>query len=146
MAFTFTLNYVPVEVEVAPKIVETLDDTLDSATCILKANTDAEPVKPDTPFEVSVTDGTVFRFLVASDNVEVYSKEPLLYKHTLSLIQDTRAFSKQLVRNSVFSQPAQKVKKGYWSEGQFYITNYGGNTPGNVFPFPKSCQEVPFHT
>lgn len=143
MAFTFTLNYVPVEVEVAPKIVETLDDTLDSATCILKANTDAEPVKPDTPFEVSVTGGDVFRFLVASDNVEVYSKEPLLYKHTLSLIQDTRAFSKQLVRNSVFSQPAQKVKKGYWSIGQFYVKTYGfsPNQAGNLYPMPKSCQQ-----
>jgi len=111
----FYLNNQEVSVLVAPKMVETQDETLDSLSVILEANSNEEPYSPMLPFKIVDGDET-FEFVISSDTVEVFSSNPLGYRHTLNLVQNTKELSREQVRNSVFSQPyvtERKIKQGY---------------------------------
>ena len=109
-------NWRNVKVEVAPKIIETQDETFDTCNCVLEANNEKSPYKPMTPFRVSATydDNSTenFDFYINADNVQVYSTTPLLYKHNLTLIQSSQRTNKLLVRNSVLPNHMVWDKKG----------------------------------
>lgn len=112
----FYLNNVQVKVEVAPTITETEDETLDSASAVLEANSQRLPYAPMQQFRVDFENGQdVLYFYVVSDSVEIFSLNPERYRHTLSLVQNTRKLSKHLVRNSSFSQPANRFKESFWA-------------------------------
>ena len=103
-----------VNVEVAPQITETFDESLDSAMVILEANNIKNPFAPNQYFYICDDNNNILYIMVlALDSVEIYSTKPLRYKHTLTLVQNTRNLNKSLVRNSVFTQPMNSVKKGY---------------------------------
>ena len=75
--FILNRNYAsPLEIEVAPTIVQTLDETLDNMTVILKANTSANPIAPLQVFEIQEYIGstwtTIIPLLVSADNVEIF--------------------------------------------------------------------------
>ena len=110
--FILNRNYAsPLEIEVAPTIVQTLDETLDNMTVVLKANTSANPIAPLQVFEIQEYIGstwtTIIPLLVSADNVEIFSTNPLLYKHTLTLVQSHQFLTKHLTRNTVFSTSLQ---------------------------------------
>lgn len=115
-----------VNIEVAPKITETLDNTWDTATVVLEANTIQNPIAPMTAFYFEISNNETIMMYVQSDTVELFSHSPVRYKHTLQLVQNIRELNKHLVRNSVFTQPAQKQKKSWWSVTQT-IRGEGGS-------------------
>ena len=118
----FKLNNQEVQVEVSPNVTETQDESLDTARVVLAANTVRQPYATGQIFEIILNENTEqeekIQFYVLGDNVTIFSYNPLRYKHELSLIQNTRKLSKHIVRNSVFSQPAQKTKRATFTHTQ----------------------------
>ena len=112
------INNVLQKTEILPTFTPTLDETLETFSFGLIANDDPIPKKPMSSVEV-VFDNTHLYFYIVSDSVETYSLKPLKYKHSITCIQNTRILSKHLVRNSVFTQPAQITKKSYNAESQY---------------------------
>ncbi len=109
------INNILVKSEIVPSNTPTLDETLETFSFALISNKDALPYAPMQQVKVDfLGDGSeIVIFYLVSDSVETYSLNPLRYKHTLSCIQNTRELSKHLVRNSVFSQPANPVKESF---------------------------------
>lgn len=107
------------DIRIEPQVVESLDTTLDYMTCVLKANNIKDAYAPCQKCILENTDknGNVEKisYVIVSDTVSVYSTKPLLYTHALQLSQSTRLLSKHLLRNSVFSQPANRERKAYYS-------------------------------
>lgn len=105
-----------VYVEVAPQITETFDESLDSATVVLQANTISTPFAPNQYFYIcDDNDNILYTMELALDMVETYSSKPLRYRHTLTLTQNSRNMSKHTVRNSVFTQPLNDYKRGFFA-------------------------------
>lgn len=102
-----------INVLVEPNYNETLDETLDSGTFVLKVSDKKDCFKPMSVLRVEFDDETSSTFLIMSDQVEIASRNPTYYRHTLTFLQNTRKLSKVQVRNTVFSQPAEPKLKGY---------------------------------
>lgn len=113
MEIKFYLNDQKVDVEVAPVITETLDETLDSASVILKANNQKEPYAPMQSFVIEIDNEKLY-YYTTGDVVSVFSENPLTYKHSISLVQNTKLLSKYIVRNSTFSQQATTYKRSIY--------------------------------
>lgn len=105
------------ECQISPSIAETKDITLDTGNIILSIlkKNDKEPVKPDTPVTIELDDGRKLYFVVAFDNVSLFSLSLQVYKHSVSLVQNTRTLSKHLLRNTMFSTPTSKIKSVYYA-------------------------------
>lgn len=106
----------PVKAEILPVNTPTLDETLETFSFALlstKKSLSASKIAPMQKVKVEFENTTndVAYFYLISDSVEIFSTNPVRYKHTISCIQNTRELSKHSVRNSVFTQPAYKYKK-----------------------------------
>ena len=94
-----------VEVLVRPELTRHKDDTYDSMTVVLKANNRAKPYPARINFiiDMETTPSEVLCFVVESDIVSLFSTSPMLYKHTLSLIEKKKVLQFHHVRNSSFA-------------------------------------------
>ena len=101
MAVSFYLGGTKINVETGHPVVETQDETLDQATITLAFNNLKHAVLPMTKFQI-VDDDTneKLNFVVVADQVEVVQRKPALYKHTLTLAQNTSELSMHFLRNS----------------------------------------------
>lgn len=88
---------------------ETLDETFYSASAILALDNQKEAIKPYTPFKI-VDNGEELYFVIQSDNVELQSKSPLIYRHSLNLIEETELLKTKQLRNTICQQPSRKKK------------------------------------
>lgn len=111
----FYLNGIEIKSETGLTTTYTLDETLDSGSFVLKLTSVKNAIAPMTSFIIDDELGKRKQFYISSDTVEIASKQPLIYKHNLTFIQNSRKFSKYQVRNTVFSQPAKTNIKGYTS-------------------------------
>lgn len=102
-----------VQVEINPTLTKALDTTNDSFSCILKATDDGKPYSPMTLFKVEYDDETEQVFVIQNDSVSIFSLNPKVYKHNLTVVQYRYVMHKQLVRNTVFNQPKIKNQKLY---------------------------------
>lgn len=109
----FYLNNLKVDVLNGASFSIKKDETLDSGKLELTFNTTKTPISAMT--DLKIVDGNeTYNFVVMSDVVEVASKNPIAYKHTIEFVQNTKKFSKIQVRNTQFSQPAKdSLKCGY---------------------------------
>ena len=107
------INGHTVKGQVLPVDKPTLDETLESLDFCLVSNTTPMPYAPCQKVELITDDLETISFFLVSDNVEIFSINPLRYKHTLTCVQNTRKLSKHLVRNSVFSTPSYLTKESY---------------------------------
>lgn len=122
------INNILQKTEILPVNIPTKDETLETFSFALMANTNPLPLAPMQRVKVDFKgDGTeVKEFYIVSDSVETCCLKPLLYKHSISCIQNTRSISKVLVRNSVFTQPANPIKhshNAHYMEGYFETGN-----------------------
>lgn len=118
-----------VYVEVAPQITETFDESLDSATVVLQANTISTPYAPNQYFYICDDNNNIlYTMVLALDMVETFSSKPLRYRHTLTLTQNSRNLSKHIVRNSVFTQPMNEYKRGFFATKNILQKHEGGLT------------------
>lgn len=106
-------EYKKVKVETLPSITDMLDETLDIVSFSLMANDKADAYLPTTKFKVEFEDdeNTIKYFEISSDTVEIFRTNPPKYKHRLSCIQNTRKLSRHIVRDSNFTQPANKHRE-----------------------------------
>ena len=86
------------------------DETLDSGKIELVFSDNDTPIAPMSLIRIE-DNGETYNFLVINDIVEVASKKPKTYLHTLTFAQNTKKFSKIQVRNTQFSQPAKNSLK-----------------------------------
>lgn len=98
---TFYLNGEIINVLNGVSITETLDETLDSGSLTLVASDLETEIEQDSELLLIDNDLTL-PFIVSGDSVEIFSKEPLSYEHSLTIVQNSRKFSKTQVRNTVF--------------------------------------------
>lgn len=122
-----------IKAEVLPLDTPTFDETLETFSFILKATRTAEPFAPMQKVDVELYNTTTetsehIYLVIVNDSVETFSLNPLLYKHSITCVQNTRVLSKHLVRNSVFSQPANTYKKSFNAQSQGAIPVAGGST------------------
>lgn len=112
----FYLNNIERKVEILPSLNEVLDETLDSFSLKLLSNEDEFPYAPSQAVRIELEDeqDTILYFLVATDSVDIFSLNPVRYKHTITLVQNIKDLTKYTVRNSVFTQPA-KTKEAYFA-------------------------------
>lgn len=101
--------------EILPSNTPTLDETLETFSFVLISNDNPLPLAPMQEVKVDFNDedANFVYFYIVSDSVDTYSLNPIKYKHTISCIQNTRELSKHVVRNSVFTQPANPIKNSY---------------------------------
>ena len=90
--------------ELLPSKTEVLDATLDTLSFSI-LSTDQEPYSPLQ--EVTIEEnGTTDYFIIVADSVEPFTLKNTHYRHNLTCTEKARILSKHLVRNSVFTQPA----------------------------------------
>lgn len=132
MALEFYINDRQVKVETNAALTELLDKSLDSGSIVLEISNEKNPITPKSTFKAKdTTTNDVWCFLVINDNVEIVRKNrTMLYKHNLSLKQDTYRMIDRWVRNSVFSQP---LKTGYISNLIAYGYLMVHKTSGGTF-------------
>ena len=140
----FYINTDEVFVEILPQLVKAQDTTNDSFSCVLAANTRELPYDPMTPFKIVYDDDTEQTMWIISDNVSVFSTNPLAYKHSLSIVQYRYFLNKHLVRNTVFTQPREKNVKIYGSVScALYETGSGSSYAVNYRSIPRDSSLNP---
>lgn len=132
-------SWVEISVEVMPTNTPTFDETLETISFAFISNTDEQPYKPMTKFKMVDETEKALIFVLTSDSVNLHSLNPLRYKHHIVATQNTRELSKHIVRNSVFSQPANPIKKSFFS-----ITMEAHNLRNSMIRTKYSnCQPTP---
>lgn len=143
---TFYLNGEIINVLNAPAITETLDETLDSGSLTLVASDLEEEIKPDSELLIVDDELNAIPLIVSADNVEIFSKKPLSYEHSLTVVQNSRKFSKTQVRNTVFAQPAKPILYCYYNatlnndsqtSNMTFLTDYGLTYFSNQIIIPQ---------
>lgn len=124
------INNVLVDSEILPVNTPTLDETLETFSFALVSNTNATPYAPmqDVRVEFEDDNNEIIYLVLVSDSVDVFSLNPLKYKHSITCTENIRKLSKQLVRNSVFSQPAYKYKKSFNAISGVAMLEQGSDT------------------
>lgn len=129
----FLLNGNEVSLLVAPSGSFTQDETPDTFNCVLEANNIATPIAPMQSFVIEWDSGEKSIFYVVLDTVEVFSTSPQLYTHKLTLCQNIQALQKNILRNTIFSQPADREKKCLFSKPYCFNPTLVMYEPYSVF-------------
>ena len=105
---TIRINGIEKNFELLPSKTEVKDATLDTLSFSI-LSTDQEPYTPLQ--EVTIEEnGTTDYFIIVSDSVEPFTLKNTHYRHNITCTEKARILSKHLVRNSVFTQPANLDK------------------------------------
>lgn len=110
-----TINGRSFGIEALAQSMEAHDQTLDTFSCAIEANSDPLPYAPMQTATVELDGGEELDFVVESDSVDLYSLNPTRYKHSITLIERARILAKRIVRNTSICQPAKKTREGSWS-------------------------------
>lgn len=86
-------------------IIDCLDETLDSSTLLIAPST-RKARFPIFGKVVITINGHVKYFYISEDDVDVICKSPILYSHTVSLIEPTKILERIPCDNLTFTQPA----------------------------------------
>ena len=146
---TIKINNVLVDSEVLPISKPTLDETLETFSFALKSETNDVAYAPMQKVEITTDDNEKINLLIVSDNVEIFSLNPTCYKHNITCIENTRELSKYVVRNSVFTQPATNIRKGFYNlsaqlgqrqSGDYanFVNSRSYRSPDSATPFSHS--------
>ena len=85
--------------------VEKLDEGLDIGSMVINGVSRFEPYDMFDTIEVSYNSVVKFSMRVAGDSVELLTKNPLSYRHTLSLVEHTKILERYLISGKTFTQP-----------------------------------------
>lgn len=107
------INNEEVKGNIMPINKPTLDETLETFSFALISSQNDTPYTPMTDVIFEDDSGVKTPFVITIDSVEVFSSNPIRYKHSLTCVQSTRKLSKHLIRNSCFSQPANMTKQSF---------------------------------
>ena len=109
------INNILIKAEILPSNTPTLDETLETFSFDLISNDNPLPFAPmqEVRIDFLSDESEVVRFVLTSDNVDIFSTNPLRYKHNMVCTQYDRKLSKHLVRNTVITQPANPKKESF---------------------------------
>lgn len=109
------INNILIKAEILPSNTPTLDETLETFSFDLISNDNPMPYAPMQEVRIDFLgdESEVVRFVLTSDNVDIFSTNPLRYKHNMVCTQYDRKLSKHLVRNTVITQPANPKKESF---------------------------------
>lgn len=103
------------------------DETLDTFSFFL-VNDQPQPYAPMQYVRIVDDGGVPTDYVLTSDSVEPFTLQSGLYKHNVSCTENIRILSKYLIRNSVFTQPANPYRKTAfrraWSETNLTLSGY----------------------
>lgn len=88
-------------------IIDCLDETLDSSTLLIAPSTRKERF-PIFGKVVITINRHVKYYYISEDDVDIICKSPLLYSHTVSLIEPTKILERIPCDNLTFTQPASQ--------------------------------------
>lgn len=106
---TVTINDVEVKnIAQGMPIVDCMDETLDSSTLIINPSKqkDRFPIFSEV---VTTINGFVKYYYLIEDSVDVVCKDPVLYSHTIQLIEPTKLLERIPCDNLTFTQPAAQA-------------------------------------
>lgn len=89
-------------------MIDALDETLDTATVII-APAWRKEVFPMWENVWLTIDGTTRSYMVSEDSVDMISKQPLLFKHTVQLIEPTKYLDVLPCDNLTFTKPSNQL-------------------------------------
>lgn len=89
-------------------MIDALDETLDTATVII-APAKRQEVFPMWENVWLTIDGVTRTYMVSEDSVDMISKQPLLFKHTVQLIEPTKYLDVLPCDNLTFTKPSNQL-------------------------------------
>lgn len=145
--FTFVLGGKTINIYNAPVLNETKDGTGESGEFVLEFQAVKEPIAPYTEFSIYQNGSLITNAIVESDEVEIVSKSPITYKHTINFKAKVLALENYFVRDSVITQPPIRKASCYFSKfsltsgPQSNTTQYRvGETSSETFTLPKHAK------
>jgi hypothetical protein len=110
--------------------LEKLDESLDIGTMVLRNRNEAEPFSMFDIIEVETVDEqqnseVIMSMRIGGDEVQLLSKDPKKYEHTLSLVEHTKLLERYVVSGKTFTQPTYPVWNTNESYDLFDIVIYG---------------------
>ena len=89
-------------------MIDALDETLDTATVII-APAKRQEVFPMWENVWLTIDGVTRTYMVSEDSVDMLSKQPVLFKHTVQLIEPTKYLDVLPCDNLTFTKPSNQL-------------------------------------
>jgi hypothetical protein len=93
--------------------VEKLDESLDVGTMIVRGLTTSTPYSMFDVIEMKYNTTIIFSLRIGGDSVSLISKNPLLYEHTLSLVEHTKILERFIISGKTFTQPTSGTPRYY---------------------------------
>lgn len=88
-------------------IIDCLDETLDSSTLLIAPSTRKERFPIFGKVVITINEHVKY-YYISEDDVDVICKSPILYSHTVSLIEPTKILERIPCDNLTFTQPASQ--------------------------------------
>lgn len=118
---TITINDTQYNIQVAPVLSETLNETFDTFTCVLPYNYQETPFEPQSVVKLYDDDNNIVgKFVLTSDEVEIVDRQKKMYKHTLNCTEYIEVLNKKFVKDMKFSQPPKAKKIDFCATGLYY--------------------------
>ena len=92
-------------VEIGFSIVEKLNEELDIGSMTIMFNERSEPYNMLDTIRILVDSVLIYSMRIGGDTVSLESKNPLLYSHTLSLVEHTKVLERVIISGKTFTQP-----------------------------------------
>ena len=92
-------------------VLENLDESLDFGSLVLSPMTKSDAYGLFDSVEIDIDGVTKFSQRISSDTVELVSKNPLLYKHTMQLIEHTKILELFTISGYTLTQPLVGTQK-----------------------------------
>lgn len=102
------INVPPRQIEQGLSMLDALDESLDTATVII-APAKRQEVFPMWENVWLTIDGTTRTYMVSEDSVDLVSKNPIRFKHTLQLIEPTKYLDVLPCDNLTFTKPSNQL-------------------------------------
>lgn len=116
------INGQEVKATVLPVDKPSLDETLETFSFALILDDNPLPFAPLQEVQLK-ENGETINFVISADEVELFTLTPPKYKHNITCVQNTRLLSHHLLRNSVFAQPTDEYKKGFFAQTESIFGN-----------------------
>ena len=114
-------------------LIEKLDNSLDVGTITIWGDTQFNPYDMFDWIEVEQEGTLVISQRVSGDSVKLISKNPLLYEHTLSLVEHTKILERYQVSGKTFTQPTDGTTRYYlYDVFEDLINSYPMETTTNL--------------
>jgi hypothetical protein len=94
-------------------VIEKLDSSLDVGSITVRGLSTGTPYDMFDWIEISFNSTLLYSLRIGGDNVQLISKNPLRYEHTLSLVEHTKVLERFEISGKTFTQPTDGTVRYY---------------------------------